>query len=69
LQIELAVALALLAAVTTIIGRWVYDPTLVVDGMSSRDRADIYARGISAMTNSVAAGTRMATNKHVTCRN
>jgi hypothetical protein len=37
--------------------------------MSSRDRADIYARDISAMTNSVAAGTRMATNKHVTCRN
>jgi hypothetical protein len=38
-------------------------------GMSSKDRADIYARGINAMTNSVATGTRMATNKHVTCRN
>jgi hypothetical protein len=31
-------------------------------GMSPRDMADIYARGISAMTDSVAAGTRMATN-------
>jgi hypothetical protein len=31
-------------------------------GMSSRDRADIYARGINAMTDSVATGTRMATN-------
>ena len=29
----------------------------------------IYARGINAMTDSVATGTRMATNKHVTCRN
>jgi hypothetical protein len=38
-------------------------------GMSSRDRADIYARGINAMTDSVATGTRMATNKHVICRN
>jgi hypothetical protein len=38
-------------------------------GMSSRDRADIYARGINAMTDSVATGARMATNKHVTCRN
>src|SRR5918996_3460688 len=31
-------------------------------GMSPRDLADIYARSISAMTDSVAAGTRMATN-------
>jgi hypothetical protein len=31
-------------------------------GMSPRDMTDIYARGISAMTDSVAAGTRMATN-------
>jgi hypothetical protein len=31
-------------------------------GMSPRDMADIYARGISAMADSVAAGTRMATN-------
>lgn len=31
-------------------------------GMSPRDMADIYARGISAMTDSVAASTRMATN-------
>jgi hypothetical protein len=31
-------------------------------GVSPRDMADIYARGISAMTDSVAAGTRMATN-------
>src|SRR5215210_2906960 len=31
-------------------------------GMSPRDMADIYARSISAMTDSVAAGTRMATN-------
>jgi hypothetical protein len=31
-------------------------------GVSPRDIADIYARGISAMTDSVAAGTRMATN-------
>jgi hypothetical protein len=31
-------------------------------GMSPRDMADIYARGISAMTDSIAAGTRMATN-------
>lgn len=31
-------------------------------GMSPRDMADIYARGISVMTDSVAAGTRMATN-------
>jgi len=38
-------------------------------GMSSRDRADIYARGINAMTDSIATGTCMATNKNVTCRN
>jgi hypothetical protein len=31
-------------------------------GMSPRDMADVYARSISAMTDSVAAGTRMATN-------
>ena len=31
-------------------------------GMSPRDMADIYARGISVMTDSVAASTRMATN-------
>ena len=31
-------------------------------GVSPRDVADIYARSISAMTDSVAAGTRMATN-------
>jgi hypothetical protein len=31
-------------------------------GVSPRDMADIYARGISAMVDSVAAGTRMATN-------
>jgi hypothetical protein len=31
-------------------------------GLSPRDIADIYARGISAMTDSLAAGTRMATN-------
>ncbi|MDP8888659.1 MAG: hypothetical protein M3M89_03420 [Thermoproteota archaeon] len=31
-------------------------------GVSPRDMADIYARGISAMTDSIAAGTRMATN-------
>jgi len=31
-------------------------------GMSPRDMADIYARGISAMTDSVATSTRMATN-------
>ena len=31
-------------------------------GMSPRDMADIYARSISAMTDSVAAGTRMTTN-------
>ena len=31
-------------------------------GVSPRDMADIYARGINAMTDSVAAGTRMATN-------
>src|SRR5918996_5787553 len=31
-------------------------------GMSPGDVADIYARSISAMTDSVAAGTRMATN-------
>ena len=31
-------------------------------GMSPRDMADIYARGISAMTDSIAVGTRMATN-------
>ncbi len=31
-------------------------------GMSPRDMADIYARGISAMADSVAAGTRMAIN-------
>jgi hypothetical protein len=31
-------------------------------GMSPRDMADIYARSISAITDSVAAGTRMATN-------
>ncbi len=31
-------------------------------GVSPRDIADIYARGISAMTDSLAAGTRMATN-------
>jgi hypothetical protein len=31
-------------------------------GLSPRDMADIYARGISAMTDSLAAGTRMATN-------
>jgi hypothetical protein len=31
-------------------------------GMSPRDMADIYARSISAMTDSAAAGTRMATN-------
>src|SRR5688500_13970928 len=31
-------------------------------GMSPRDMADIYARGISAMADSVAAGTRMVTN-------
>ena len=31
-------------------------------GVSPRDMADIYARGISAMADSVAAGTRMATN-------
>ena len=31
-------------------------------GMSPRDMADMYARSISAMTDSVAAGTRMATN-------
>jgi hypothetical protein len=31
-------------------------------GMSPRDMADIYSRGISAMTDSVAASTRMATN-------
>ena len=31
-------------------------------GVSPRDMADIYARSISAMTDSVAAGTRMATN-------
>lgn len=30
--------------------------------MSSRNRADIYARDINAMTDSVATGTRMATN-------
>jgi len=30
--------------------------------MSSTDRADIYARDINAMTDSVATGTRMATN-------
>src|SRR5919202_691265 len=33
-----------------------------VRGLSPRDMADIYARGISAMTDSLAAGTRMATN-------
>ena len=31
-------------------------------GISPRDMADIYARSISAVTDSVAAGTRMATN-------
>jgi hypothetical protein len=31
-------------------------------GMSPRDMVNIYARGISAMTDSVAASTRMATN-------
>ncbi len=31
-------------------------------GVSPRDMADIYARGISAMADSVAASTRMATN-------
>jgi hypothetical protein len=31
-------------------------------GISPRDMADIYARSISAMTDSVAAGTRMTTN-------
>lgn len=31
-------------------------------GMSPRDMADIYARSISAVNDSVAAGTRMATN-------
>jgi hypothetical protein len=31
-------------------------------GMSPRDMADIYARGISVVTDSVAAGTRMVTN-------
>ena len=31
-------------------------------GVSPRYMADIYARGISAMTDSIAAGTRMATN-------
>jgi hypothetical protein len=31
-------------------------------GPSPREMADIYARGISAMTDSLAAGTRMATN-------
>jgi hypothetical protein len=31
-------------------------------GISPRDMADIYASGISAMTDSVAKGTRMATN-------
>jgi hypothetical protein len=31
-------------------------------GASPRDMADIYARGISAMTDSLAASTRMATN-------
>jgi hypothetical protein len=31
-------------------------------GVSPRDMADIYARSISAMTDSVAAGTRMTTN-------
>jgi phage-related minor tail protein len=31
-------------------------------GLSPRDMVDIYARGISAMTDSLAAGTRMATN-------
>lgn len=31
-------------------------------GMSPRDMADIYASDISAMTDSVAKGTRMATN-------
>jgi hypothetical protein len=31
-------------------------------GLSPRDLADIYARGVSAMTDSLAAGTRMATN-------
>jgi hypothetical protein len=31
-------------------------------GVLPRDIADIYARGISAMTDSLAAGTRMATN-------
>jgi hypothetical protein len=31
-------------------------------GMSPRDMADIYASGISATTDSVAKGTRMATN-------
>jgi hypothetical protein len=31
-------------------------------GVSPRDMADIYARGISAMADSVAAGSRMATN-------
>ena len=31
-------------------------------GISPRDMADIYARSITAMTDSVAAGTRMATN-------
>jgi hypothetical protein len=31
-------------------------------GVSARGMADIYARGISAMADSVAAGTRMATN-------
>jgi hypothetical protein len=31
-------------------------------GVSPRDIAEIYARGISAMTDSLAAGTRMATN-------
>jgi hypothetical protein len=31
-------------------------------GTSPRDMADMYARSISAMTDSVAAGTRMATN-------
>jgi hypothetical protein len=31
-------------------------------GVSPRDMADIYARSISAMADSVAAGTRMATN-------
>ncbi len=31
-------------------------------GLSPRDMGDIYARGISAMTDSLAAGTRMATN-------